>query len=104
MKLPSIHLNGTSREALVKQMADVVHALDEALTKVGYATPHGRDYYVQGNGEAYPPAYQEAVKEHEDRLKRLLALRNEYEALGLAIQDLPGYDRRRDGSLRSDHA
>jgi len=44
MRLPTIHLNGTSREELVQQRVDVVEALDAVETVIGKAWPHGRDY------------------------------------------------------------
>lgn len=89
MTLPTIHLNGTGREALVKQNADVSYAIDAAIKLAGEAAPHGRDYYPQGNGEPYPPAFQMARAEHEDRLRRLIALRQEFIDLAVAIQEAP---------------
>ena len=43
---PQINLNGTSREALVEQQADVVTALATLLKAMSYAFPNGRDYQL----------------------------------------------------------
>lgn len=48
MMIPTLHLNGTSRTELIKQLTDAGHALALAIDALGNASPHGRDYYPQG--------------------------------------------------------
>lgn len=47
--VPTIHLNGSSRERLtgaLEKAAEAVRLAQEALTET---SPHGRDYYVQAD-------------------------------------------------------
>jgi hypothetical protein len=44
--IPRVHLNGTSRGELLKQLVDAQDAVLAAITAVGNALPHGRDYDV----------------------------------------------------------
>jgi pantothenate synthetase len=66
MMMPTIHLNGTSREELIEQHVAAVAALNRALEAMARAAPHGRDYYPQGAG-----AIQQAIQEHNDRVARV---------------------------------
>lgn len=66
MALPTVHLNGTSREELVSLRLDVVEAIREAVVALRKAAPHGRDYYVQG-----PDAYKTARYIWESRIEQL---------------------------------
>jgi hypothetical protein len=77
--IPTIHLNGTSREELIRQLQQAVTALTEAHRALENAAPHGRDYYPQGKG-----AIQQAVIEHRERLMRLGDIQEEI----LAILDV----------------
>lgn len=63
---PTIHLNGTSAEALFASYADATNALREALRFLDEAAPNARDYYPQGDA-----AYRAAVTEHVSRVERL---------------------------------
>ncbi len=83
VRLPTIHLNGTSKQALLDQLADAYSALDEALAKMGQACPNGRDYYPQG-----PDAIGEALRQHERRLRVVRIIRDEYFALSAKVADL----------------
>lgn len=76
MIVPTIHLNGTSREELFRQLSSVTEALDNVLDKMSNAVPHGRDYYPQGDD-----GYKKAIHEHIVRVNTVTALRNEYMAL-----------------------
>jgi len=78
--VPSIHLNGTSREDLVKQLLDANLALIKAIEAVRHAAPHGRDYYPQG-----PEAITKAMAEHKSRLRRLGEVRTELNQIAEAI-------------------
>jgi len=82
MTLPTIHMNGTSEEALLGQLTDVSGHLRAALDAMSQATPNGRDYYPQG-----PSALAAAMTAHLDRRDRMNALKNEIDALALAIAE-----------------
>ena len=59
MTKPTIHLNGTSGEALLEGYRTAMEAVGEAVRKLNNEThPNARDYYPQGNH-----AYQDAVKQ-----------------------------------------
>lgn len=80
MQLPTIHLNGTSKERLVEDLCEASNAIDAAYDKLKQCGPNGRDYYPQG-----PEAMERAQAEHFSRLKRLDAVKKEVDALTLAI-------------------
>jgi hypothetical protein len=70
--VPVVHLNGTSKDELIKQLLDAGNALNAAVYKLGAAAPHGRDYYPLGDD-----AYKTARDQHLDRVKRIDAVMNE---------------------------
>lgn len=72
MMLPTVHLNGTSREALLEQTRTAYGAVQDALEAVAQAAANARDYYVQG-----PDAYNTARREHDERLDRLRSVMTE---------------------------
>lgn len=74
--VPTVHLNGTSREALEAQYRDAYRALERALQVISEAYPHERDYYVQGPASAYTAA----KAKHASRISRLIDIRDEIEA------------------------
>lgn len=78
--VPVVHLNGTSRDALVSQANAAVMALDIALGALQLAAPHARDYYPLGNG-----AYTRAEAEHRSRYERVSSARDELMAIGEAL-------------------
>lgn len=59
MRLPTIHLNGTARDALLNDVATAEQAVRVAIRALIDAAPNGRDYYPQG-----PEAFLEAVQAH----------------------------------------
>jgi len=61
--IPTVHLNGTNGAELRDRLLDAVIALRAAMNAMYDAAPHGRDYYVQGDG-----ATSAAMREHADRL------------------------------------
>jgi hypothetical protein len=69
---PTIHLNGTSAEALRNQYAAAHTAVEQAITALSEAAPHGRDYYVRGGS-----AYAQAAMEHSYRMNALTRVRDE---------------------------
>jgi len=69
LAVPTIHLNGTSRESLMDRLRDAMDAIIEAEKALMQACPNGRDYYPQG-----PDAIQEALRQHANRLHNLRAV------------------------------
>lgn len=61
---PLIHLNGTWRFELLSSHSDVAGDLRVILEKLRDCAPNGRDYYHSGD-------MSEAVKQHNDRVKRI---------------------------------
>jgi len=51
--MPSVHANGTSKEALVRQHLAVMEAATALLMALEEGTPHGRDYPRGGHREAH---------------------------------------------------
>jgi hypothetical protein len=66
---PTIHLNGTGRDALLRQVLDAAHAVDAAFEALCGMEPHGRDYYPQG-----PQAFRRAQNEHSERIEAVRAV------------------------------
>ena len=66
LSVPSVHLNGTSKERLMSNLQDVTEKLREAYDAMKSAAPNGRDYYVQG-----PDAIGQAEVQHRGRLERI---------------------------------
>lgn len=83
MVLPTIHLNGTPKNRLIDGLCEVSEALDAAFAAMKRAGPNGRDYYPQG-----PDALPAAIDEHNDRMRRLDAIKSEVDVLINAIHDL----------------
>ena len=65
--LPTVHLNGTSRDELVRQLVEAGKALQVALDKLRAAYPHERDYYVNPD----PMAYKKAKNAHDQRCREV---------------------------------
>jgi len=80
LSVPTVHLNGTSREELVTQLTEASNAVRDAITAVQKASPNGRDYYPQGSG-----ATQEALRQHANRLHNLTAVQRELVEIAEAI-------------------
>lgn len=78
MILPTVHLNGTSRDALVGQYNDAAEAVYQAIRAMEQLDVNGRDYYPQG-----PTALSSAVREHRARIDLLCQVRRDL----LAIAD-----------------
>lgn len=84
--LPTIHLNGTSREALVDMYEAAVRALYDAAEALDMSAPNGRDYYTHATADAL----SKASAEHRSRVARLAGIRLELEALrDHALGDCP---------------
>jgi hypothetical protein len=72
MTIPTVHLNGTSKDELLRQLFDAGSAVQAAMKALGEAAPNGRDYYPQG-----PSAFTVAQSEHLARMMRLQRVRDE---------------------------
>ena len=66
MKAPTIHLNGTSKTALLDAAKDARDGVREARNRLQPVYPNGRDYYPQGE-----TAHRIAVDEWLDLDKKL---------------------------------
>lgn len=60
--VPTIHMNGTSKESLIDGYAAAANALRSALEALAACRPNGRDFYPQGEG-----AINVAQQEHDAR-------------------------------------
>ena len=80
LAIPTVHLNGTSRESLLEQLTSASDAVYEAIKAVANACPNGRDYYTQSGN-----AIQEALRQHANRLHNLTAVRQELVEIAEAI-------------------
>lgn len=80
VQAPTIHLNGTSKEALVEGYRNAIHALHEAGRELAKTYPNGRDYYPQGE-----QAIHRAMDEHESRMNRLRGIIGELEEIVMEI-------------------
>lgn len=76
MMTPTIHLNGTSKEELLRQLWGAQGDLGRAIESLSMAAPHGRDYYPQGQD-----AIGQATQEHLSRMSRLRSVQQELEAM-----------------------
>ena len=72
MKLPTIHLNGTSRDRLAATYSAAYTAVSDALDTLEQVELNGRDYYPQGSD-----AFTEAQREHTERCVALRVVRDE---------------------------
>lgn len=66
LAVPTIHINGSSREFLINDMLQATDAIRAAIDAVRKAAPNARDYYPQGTG-----AFDRAMTEHRARLAKL---------------------------------
>lgn len=84
--LPSIHMNGTSKEALEKQYIKCWRAVNNAIETLQQNPPHCRDYYVQNTEDNLYEAYQPAREQHNSWGDKLRVVKKELEELILGIQ------------------
>ncbi len=80
MKVPTIHLNGTGKEMLVRGYEEAHRAIREAQKALSNVEFNPRDYYVQG-----PGAWTEAVMEMDARLIALGKVEKEIEDILIAL-------------------
>lgn len=86
LAIPTVHLNGTSKDALVTQLCDAIDAIHAAGTALAKACPNGRDYYVQAEDVQTPgSAISRAMTQHEARMNKLREVATELETIAHAI-------------------
>lgn len=66
MMVPRVHLNGDTKDTLLRELRDAHDAVDAAIKKVQEITIHGRNYYPISQH-----AYTKARHEQDVRLRRL---------------------------------
>lgn len=85
MKIPTVHLNGTSKGELARQLEEAGTAIGEAMLKLAACAPHGRDYYPQGD-----EAWIAARNEHWNRMQRLETVRTELQVILEGVDEQKG--------------
>lgn len=81
VRVPTIHLNGSSPKTLLADLESVLTPLNQAIANMGNVTPHGRDYYTQGEGVT-----EAAREDHFTRVKKLQSVAEELIAIARGIQ------------------
>lgn len=81
---PAVHMNGTSKDELTKQIETALDAIRDAYDALKQCGPNGRDYYCH---QQAPQAMEKAQQEHRARLLTLHNLQTEMETLWGAIED-----------------
>jgi hypothetical protein len=79
--VPCVHMNGTSKQDLLKQQIAVIDAANALLAALRAATPNGRDFYPLGD-----EALVRAAGEHRNRLASVAMVHDDAETIALAIQ------------------
>ncbi len=92
VSVPTIHLNGTSADALIEQLTGAGGALRAAIRALDEAAPNARDYYVQG-----ADAYAKASREHLSRVERVRAVLDEVYEINESLADAHDEQRRARG-------
>ena len=81
LQIPIIHMNGSHGPTLREGYREVHGALRDALEKLRQTAPHGRDYYVSRD----PDAFEKARTEHRAREAALVQVQKDMMALSLAV-------------------
>lgn len=83
--VPTIHLNGTNKQALLDEYEAAIVKLNEAQEALGKVTVHGRDFYVQeGN------AISVAIEQQVARIKKLREVEYELRHIWEGIHEQKG--------------
>lgn len=77
---PTVHNNGTSKDALLEQLIDAREKLLDAIKALENCSPHSRDYYMRGDS-----VWAQARDEH---INRITSVRNVYDELFLIGMDV----------------
>lgn len=76
MRIPTVHINGTSGLELFDQVVDVSRAVENAIDKMRDAWPNARDYYVQGGA-----AWGGCMNEWTTRMGKLVEVKEELDEI-----------------------
>lgn len=76
MRIPTVHLNGTSGPELFYQVVYASRAMENAIEKLQDAWPNGRDYYIQGNA-----AWRKCMDEWTARMGKLVEVKEELDEI-----------------------
>jgi hypothetical protein len=82
--LPQISLNGTSKEQLLEQQLEVLHAFRRLEEAMACANPNGRDYQHR------PEEYKAAREAWDERRTVVRELHKELSQHAMNISDLTG--------------
>lgn len=85
--IPTVHMNGTPKQALIDAHLDALYAIRLARKSLSECAPNGRDYYPQGGQAAF-----DALEAHQKRCYSLDEIASQLEAMTLAI-DEGGYKK-----------
>lgn len=80
--IPTIHLNGTSRDHLIGQQNQIVEAARALYDALRDATPHARDYYVSNEH-----SIEQALEQHRAICKTVAEIEERAIQIAVAIQD-----------------
>lgn len=80
--IPTIHLNGSSKNYLKELNYAAYRAVNDALNECIKAAPHARDYYVQSEG-----SYEQARLQHRAQLEKLTSVCNYFQSIWIGIED-----------------
>jgi len=74
--LPTVHMNGTSKEMLYKGNIHILQAINELEESISKCEFHGRDYYVQDTDPHSYGTYNTALKERQKHFKNIQAFKD----------------------------
>ena len=83
LRMPTVHLNGSSKDDLINQYLSAAQAVFAAMESVDKAAPNARDYYPAGDH-----AFKEAAAEHRERAQALRRVYDELMAITEYLSDL----------------
>jgi len=76
IQIPVIHLNGTSKQELLRLYDDAFTKLESAYQALKQAAPNGRDYYIIS-----PRAISSAQSDHQNWLRMIDSVKGELEEM-----------------------
>ena len=79
---PIVHLNGSSRRALLEQREAIHRALTTCLDMLAQGAPHMRDYYVSKD----PELYMRASEQYADRYSQIRSIQEDIETEIAALE------------------
>lgn len=78
--VPIIHMNGDNLRTLVVALENAFDAVRDAIEALRQTAPNGRNFYPQ------PGLMDEAIAQHDTRMRRLREVCDSLEAEAIAIQ------------------